>query len=75
MNLIMYLILDPMFLIGLLLLIPTFFMLVHGVIKFLFFTFTSRNKNIIISHYHNGKLVKKTTLKPDPKEPIEFETF
>ena len=75
MNLIMYLILDPMFLIGLLLLIPAFFMLVHGIIKLMFFTFINRNKDMVISHYRNGKLVKKTTLKPDPKEPIEFETF
>ncbi len=56
--------------IGLILISPALYRLVFGFTLWLLVNFKDNKKDIVIKHFHNGKLISETTIKADVNEPL-----
>lgn len=56
--------------IGLILISPALYRLAYGLILRLCIKLGKNKKDIVIKHYHNGKLVSETIIKADAGQPL-----
>ena len=56
--------------IGLILLSPILCHFAYAMILWLYAKFGDNQKDIIIKHFHNGKLVSETIIKADSSQPL-----
>lgn len=61
--------------IGLILLSPILYRFAYGIVLWFYGKFTHKNKDIIIKHFHNGKLVSKTVIKADRNKPLSVKKY
>lgn len=69
-SIIVELIHSNMLLIGLILISPALYRLAYGISIWIASKFFGKKKDIVIRHFHNGKLVSVTTIKAELGKPL-----
>lgn len=70
MSAIMELLAQNLGLIGLILISPILYRLAYGLTLWLVVKMGKNQKDIVIKHFHNGKLISEITIKADPNQPL-----
>lgn len=61
---------DNLLYIGLILISPSFFILIKGILKWTRLAVFKGKEDISIIHYRDGKVIKEVIIKANPNEPL-----
>jgi|GEM_PF-1631715 hypothetical protein len=61
--------------IGLILISPALYRLTYGLTLWLCAKLGKNQKDVVIRHYHNGKLVSETVVKADASQPLFVKKY
>lgn len=61
--------------IGLVLISPALYRLAYGITIWLYAKWGKNQKDVVIRHYHNGKLISETVVKADAGQPLFVKKY